>query len=114
MQQLKGGVPSKLLDPFNAFVHRGSLSKQLERRGLLQDWKVAVKDNISVAGWPLTCASKALASLQAASYTATVIDALLEEGVEVVGKTNMDEFGMGYSNNTMHIMQKEKAANCDF
>lgn len=95
MQQLKESVASsKFLDQFNAFVHRGSMRKQLERRGLLQEWKVAVKDNISVAGWPLTCASKALATFQT-SYTANVIEALLEEGVEIVGKTNMDEFGMG-------------------
>ena len=94
MQQLKERLATKLLDPFNAFVHRGSLRKQLERRGRLQDWKVAVKDNIFVSEWPLTCASKALASFHA-TYTAEVIEALLAEGVEVIGKTNMDEFGMG-------------------
>ncbi len=94
MQQLKHRVAPNLLDPFNAFVHRGSLKKHAQRQGRLQDWKVAVKDNISVKGWPLTCASKALASFQA-TYNADVIEALLREGAEIVGKTNLDEFGMG-------------------
>lgn len=95
MQQLVEPFRNRLLDAFNAFVYRGSLRKQLQsKRGILNDWTVAVKDNFSVAGWPLTCASKALASFEP-SYTADVIEALLDEGVELVGKTNMDEFGMG-------------------
>lgn len=84
-----------LLDPFNAFVFRGSLRRPLEERlGLLQDWKIAVKDNISVQNWPLTCASRAMADFTA-TYNADAVEALLAEGAEIVGKTNMDEFGMG-------------------
>ena len=58
---------------------------------------VAVKDNIAVEGWPLTCASRMLENF-VSPYTATAVDKLAAQGAVVVGKTNLDEFGMGSSN----------------
>ena len=92
-QLLQKTAERTLLDPFNAFVYRGSLSNNVEN-GRLQRWKVSIKDNIAVQSWPLTCASKALQSF-IAPYSADVVESLLAEGAEIVGKTNMDEFGMG-------------------
>ena len=45
-------------------------------------------------GMPTTCASKNLAGF-VPGYTATAIGRLEARGVVVVGKTNLDEFGMG-------------------
>ncbi|MEM8600425.1 MAG: amidase family protein, partial [Bacteroidota bacterium] len=60
---------------------------------------VAVKDNLSIEGGPLTCGSRMLASFQAL-YTATAVARLVEAGAIVIGKANCDEFAMGSSNET--------------
>jgi aspartyl-tRNA(Asn)/glutamyl-tRNA(Gln) amidotransferase subunit A len=56
----------------------------------------AVKDNIAVKGFSLSCGSKLLEKLRA-PYTATAVRKLQAAGAGVIGKTNMDEFGMGSS-----------------
>ena len=56
----------------------------------------AVKDNIAVRGFSLSCGSALLRPL-AAPYTATAVARLQAAGARVVGKTNLDEFGMGSS-----------------
>jgi aspartyl-tRNA(Asn)/glutamyl-tRNA(Gln) amidotransferase subunit A len=62
----------------------------------------AVKDNIAVKGFSLTCGSKLLAGLKA-PYTATAARKLEETGDFVIGKTNLDEFGMGSSTDNSAI-----------
>src|SRR5437016_10099510 len=57
---------------------------------------IAIKDIISVAGQPCTCASKILRNYRA-PYDATVIRKLRAAGAIPFGKTNMDEFAMGSS-----------------
>ena len=57
---------------------------------------IAIKDIISIAGEPCTCASKILHGYRA-PYDATVIQKLRAAGAIPFGKTNMDEFAMGSS-----------------
>ncbi|KLO23223.1 aspartyl/glutamyl-tRNA amidotransferase subunit A [Marinitoga sp. 1197] len=58
-----------------------------------------VKDNIQVKGTKNTCASKILENYNS-TYTATAVERLLNAGFTVIGKTNLDEFAMGGSNET--------------
>lgn len=60
---------------------------------------VAIKDNISVKDWKLTCGSKILQGY-VAPYDATAIVNLKKNGFSPFGRTNMDEFAMGSSTTT--------------
>jgi aspartyl-tRNA(Asn)/glutamyl-tRNA(Gln) amidotransferase subunit A len=55
---------------------------------------IAIKDNINVKNWELTCSSKILKGY-ISPYNATVINKLLDNGLSPFGRTNMDEFAMG-------------------
>jgi len=70
--------------------------KNGEKLGALAGVPIAIKDNIHVKGEPSTAASKILAGY-VAPFAATACERLEAAGAIFLGKTNMDEFGMGSS-----------------
>ncbi|MDQ3725915.1 MAG: Asp-tRNA(Asn)/Glu-tRNA(Gln) amidotransferase subunit GatA [Actinomycetota bacterium] len=58
---------------------------------------IAVKDIFCTEGVPTTAGSRILEGYRP-PYTSTAVQRLLEAGAPVLGKTNMDEFAMGSSN----------------
>lgn len=63
-----------------------------------------MKDNIAVAKMPLTCGSRILHGF-VSPYNATAVDRLRAAGAWVVGKTNLDEFGMGSSTDNSALLR---------
>ncbi len=65
--------------------------------GSLLGVPIALKDLLAVEGRETTAGSKMLAGYRP-PYSATVVEKLREAGAVFLGKTNMDEFAMGSSN----------------
>ena len=68
---------------------------------------IAHKDIFCTENILTTCGSKMLSNFKA-PYSSTVVNNLSSDGVVVLGKTNMDEFAMGSSNETSHFGHVKK------
>lgn len=83
-------------DGLNAFLSVDREATGAES-GLLAGVPIAIKDNLTTLTLPTTCGSRILEGY-ISPFEATAVRKLREAGAAIIGKTNMDEFAMGSSN----------------
>jgi aspartyl-tRNA(Asn)/glutamyl-tRNA(Gln) amidotransferase subunit A len=86
-------------DDLNAYLWRDEDGKDSKAIAVERDCvaPIAVKDIFTTEGVPTTAGSRILEGYRP-PYTSTAVRKLLEAGAPILGKTNMDEFAMGSSN----------------
>ena len=92
-----GSRPNPEDDPFNAILRRCRLNGATG--GKLSGKRIGLKNNISVAGFPLTCASLILEHYVPES-DATIVSRMLDEGAEINAILNLDNFAFSGAGDT--------------
>ena len=107
----KGRRPSNEEDPYNAFIRKCNVKGS--NTGKLRGKKIGIKDNIRLAGVPMTNGSRFLQHY-VPDIDATVVERLLDEGAVIVGKLNMDDFGFAGTGETSAFGCVRNPNNPDF
>ena len=89
--------PSRQDDPLNAIVRRCSIKGAPS--GKLAGKRLGIKDNVCIAGVPMTCASLVLDGY-VPDIDATIITRILDAGGEVTAVLNMDNFAFSGGGHT--------------
>ena len=111
---------NKSLNAFITITEEQAVSESVEADEIIANGKAksltglpfAHKDLFCTDGILTTCASKMLSNF-VPPYDATVVKRLKDAGIIMIGKTNMDEFAMGSSNETSYYGNVSNPWNLD-
>lgn len=92
-----GNRPGRQEDPLNAIVRRCSVKGATS--GKLAGKRIGVKDNVCIAGVPMTCASLVLEGY-VPDMDATIITRILDAGGAITAILNMDNFAFSGGGDT--------------
>lgn len=92
-----GSRPPRDSDSYNAIVRRCSVRGTAD--GPLAGKRVGLKDNISIAGIPMTCGSTVLQAC-VPDTDATIVTRLLDAGASIEAVLNMDNFAFSGAGDT--------------
>ncbi|KAH6915803.1 Glutamyl-tRNA amidotransferase subunit A, mitochondrial [Coprinopsis sp. MPI-PUGE-AT-0042] len=81
----------------NSLVYLSGCTQRTQSEGPLAGIAIAIKDNIATKDAPTTCSSNILKNF-VSPFDATVVERIRQDGGDIVGKANCDEFGMGSLN----------------
>jgi amidase len=96
-QRDPGGRPERQHDPYNAIVRRCSVVGAAQ--GPLAGKRLGLKDNVCIAGIPMTYGSRVLQGL-VPETDATIVTRLLDAGAQIVAVLNMDNFAFSGAGDT--------------
>ena len=92
-----GYRPSRQDDPYNAIIRRCTLRGAPS--GRLAGKRIGLKNNVCVAGMPMTCASLMLEDY-VADTDATIVTRLLDAGAEIAALLNLENFAASGAGDT--------------
>lgn len=101
--------PEAVLAQVHSVEKRRQAGEKLDLCGL----PIVIKDNICTTEYKTTCCSKILENYRS-PYDASVVERLKKAGAIVLAKSNMDEFGMGSSNENSALGAVKNPWNLDY
>ena len=106
-----GGLADPKTDPHNAIIRRCSVRGAAT--GKLAGKRIGIKDNISVAGVPMSCGSSVLEGY-VPEADATLVTRILDAGGHIVAKLNLDNFAFSGGGDTSSFKPTRNPHNPDY
>jgi len=109
----RGHHPTSRENTFGAWAWKCSIRRRLKNPGKLSGKKIAVKDNVAVAGIPLQNGSPLMTGY-VPTVDATVISRILDAGGEITGKSTCENLCISSGSHTSYPLPVKNPRNPDY